>query len=233
MAELDGELGQLGSRVFAVAAAEAGEPGQKGRSGQKDPLHPGVPLLLYGVVVVRQGAAVLVDGHPHIVEEVEAVVGELGLGGEQMSEGAEGEVGEGRQEDDEEGLSVRVSQKVHRHRDLLPLHQDDEGGQHVGPHVEGLVVPLEEGEEVVAPALVRLPVAGEDVALAEHPGNVGYLHGARQRGEGRLQQLRDLTQLLRVDEQAADLLHHYRRHGKTGGPEMRAGKIMSQQSVSQ
>jgi len=191
-----------------------------------------VPLLLYGVVVVRQGTAILVDGNPHVVEEVEAVVGELGLGGEEVSEGAEGEVGEGCQEDDEEGLGVRVSQEIHRLRDLLPLHQDDEGGQQVGPHVEGLVVPLEEGEEVIAPALVRLPVAGEDVALAEHPGNIHHLHGARQRGEGRLQQLGDLTQLLRVDEQAADPLHHHRRHGKLEAREGRAER-MSEQSVSQ
>ena len=173
-----------------------------------------MPLFLYGVVVVRQGAAILVDGDPHVVEEVEGVVGELGLGREQMSEGAEGEVGEGCQEDDEEGLSMRVSQKVDSLRDLLTLDQDDEGGQQMGPHVEGLVVPLEEGEEVVAPALVRLPVAGEDVALLEHPGDIGHLDGARQRGEGRLQELRDLTQLLGVDEQATDLLHHHRRHGK-------------------
>lgn len=214
MAELAGYLWQLGARVFAVAAAEAGKPGQECRGGQKEPLHPCVPLFLYGVVVVRQGTAILVDSDTYVVEEVEAVVGELGLGREEMSEGAEGEVGEGCQEDDEEGLSVRVSQEIHRLRDLLPLHQDDEGRQQVGPHVEGLIVPLEEGEEVVAPALVRLSVAGEDVALAEHPGNVGHLHSARQRGEGRLQQLGDLTQLLRVDEQAADLLHHHRRHGK-------------------
>ena len=84
----------------------------------------------------------------------------------------------------------------------------------MGPHVEGLVVPLEEGEEVVAPALVWLPVAGEDVALLEHPGDIRHLDGARQRGEGRLQELRDLTQLLGVDEQATNLLHHHRRHGK-------------------
>ena len=88
-----------------------------------------MPLFLYGVVVVRQGTAILVDRDPHVVEEVEGVVGELGLGREQMSEGAEGEVGEGCQEDDEEGLSMRVSQKVDSLRDLLTLDQDDEGGQ--------------------------------------------------------------------------------------------------------
>ncbi|KAF3839946.1 hypothetical protein F7725_018663 [Dissostichus mawsoni] len=145
--------------------------------------------------VVSQGTAILVDRHPNIVEEVEGVEGELGLGREEMSESAEGEV-------------------------------DDERGQQVGPHIEGLVVPLEEGEEVIAPALVRLSVAAEDVALTEHPGNIGHLHGARQRGERRLQQLRDLTQLLHVDKQAANLFHHHRRHGKLeareeGGKEQR------------
>lgn len=173
-----------------------------------------VPLFLYGIVVVRQSTAILVDSYSHVVEEIESVVREFGLGREEMSQSAEREVGEGCQEDNEEGLSVRVSQKIDRLRDLLPLHQDDEGSQEMGPHIEGLIVPLEEGEEVVAPALVRLSVAGEDVALAEHPGNIRHLHGARQRGEGRLQELRDLTELLRVDEQAADLLHHHCRHGK-------------------
>lgn len=143
-----------------------------------------MPLFLYGVVVVCQGAAILVDSHPHVVEEVESVAGELGLGREEVSEGAEGEVCEGCQEDNEERLGVRVSQKINRLRDLLPLHQDDEGGQQMGPHIEGLVVPLKEREEVVAPALVRLSVAAEDVTLAEHPGNVRHLHSARQCGKG-------------------------------------------------
>lgn len=211
------QLGHVGSGVFTVAAAEAGEPGQEGRCGEEESLDPGMPLPLYGVVVVRQGAAVLVHGHPHVIQEVEGVIRQFGLGGEEVSQSAEGEVGEGRQEHDEERLGVRITQEVHRLRHLPPLHQDDEGGQQVAPHVEGLVVPLEEGEEVVAPALLRLPVAREDVAFAEHPGDVGHLDGARQRGEGRLQQLGDLTELLDVDEQAADLLHHHRRHGKTAG----------------
>lgn len=131
-----------------------------------------------------------------------------------MSKSTEGEVGESCQEYDEEGLGMRVTQKIRRLRDLLPLHQDDEGSQQMGPHVNGLVVPLEEGEEVIAPALVRLPVAGEDVALAKHPGDIRHLHSARQRGEGRLKQLRDLSQLLRVNKQPANLLHHHCCHGK-------------------
>lgn len=131
-----------------------------------------------------------------------------------MSKGTEGEVGKSCQEHNEEGLGMRVTQKVHSLRDLLPLHQDDEGCQKVRPHVDGLVVPLEEGEEVVAPALVCLPVASVDVALLEHFGDIGQLHGARQCGKGRLQQLGDLPQLLRVDEQPANLLHHNRCHGK-------------------
>ena len=210
-------LGHVGSGVFTVAAAEAGQPGQERRRGQEESLDSGVPLLLNGVVVVRQGAAVLVHGDSHVIQEVEGVIRQFGLGGEKVSQSAEGEVGEGRQEHDEERLSVRIPQEIHRLRHLLPLHQDDEGGQQVAPHIEALVVPLEKGEEVVAPALLRLPVAGEDVALAEHPGDVGHLDGARQRGKGRLQEPRDLTELLHVDEQSADLLHHHRRHGKTAG----------------
>lgn len=181
-----GQLGQLRSRVFAIAAAEASKPGQECRSGQKEPLDSSMPLFFYGIVVMCQGTAILVDRNSHIVEEVEGVVREFGLGREEVSQSAEWEVGEGCQEDNEEGLSVRVSQKVDRLRDLLPLHQDDEGSQKMGPHIEGLIVPLEKSEEVVAPALVWLSVAGENVALTEHPGNVRHLHGARQRGEGRL-----------------------------------------------
>ena len=84
-----------------------------------------------------------------------------------------------------------------------------------------LVVPLEQREEVVPPALVRLAVPGEDVRLPEHPGHVGGLDGTGQRGEGRLQQLWDLTQLLRVDEQPANLLHHHRRHDNAAAGGMR------------
>lgn len=215
--ELVCQLGHISSGVFTVAAAEAGQPGQERRRGQEEPLDSGVPLLLNGIVVVCQGAAVLVHGHSHIIEEVEGVIRQFGLGGEEMSQGTKGEVGEGRQEHDEERLSVRIPQEIHRLRHLPPLHQDDEGGQQVAPDVEGLIVPLEKGEEVVAPTLLRLPVAGEDVAFAEHPGDVRHLDGARQRGKGRLQELRDLTELLDVDEQTADLLHHHRRHGKTAG----------------
>lgn len=173
-----------------------------------------MPCLLNHIVVVSQGTAILVHSYAHVVKEVEGVVGELRFGREQMSQGAAGQVGESCQEHDKKWLGMGVSQEVHAFRHLLELHQDDERGQQVCPHIDRLVVPLEESQEVVAPALVGRPVACDDVGLLEHPGHVVDSHSAGQLGEGRLQQLGDLTKLLDVDEQAADLLHHYCRHGE-------------------
>lgn len=75
-------------------------------------------------------------------------------------------------------------------------------------------MPLEEREEVIAPAVVRWPVAREDVCLPEDTGHIADAHSAWQSGKGRLEQLRDLTQLLHIYKQTAKLLHHHGRHGK-------------------
>lgn len=129
-----------------------------------------------------------------------------------MSKCTEGEGDEGSEEDDEERLCMWIPQEVNSLRDLLTLNENDQSSEQVGPHIDAFVVSLEEGEEVVTPALVRLPVASEHVAFPEDLRHVRELDSAGQSGEGRLQQLRDLTELLYIDEQATDLLHHHRRH---------------------
>lgn len=75
-------------------------------------------------------------------------------------------------------------------------------------------MPLEEREEVIAPAVVGWPVASVNVRLSKDVGHIADAHSAWQCGNGRLEQLGDLTQLLHVYKQAANLLHHHGRHGE-------------------
>lgn len=199
-------VGGLVVAEFGVAGAGTGQPRQQDGPGHVKALDLLVPAGLDGVVVVPQRAAVLVDGHPHVVHEEEAVVPELGFGLQEVREGAEGQVGDGRHDDDEEGLGVRVLPKIHPLRELLEPQQEDEGGHQVGPDVDGFVVLLEERGEVIAPGLVHRPVAGVDVGL---PEDLRHLGTADSGGGERGQQLRDLPH---VDEEAAELFRDGRCH---------------------
>ena len=163
--------------VLVVAGASAGKPSKKGSRGQEDGLHLGVPGRLNGIVEVCQGAAKLVHGHTHVVQEEEAVMPELGLGLQEVSQGTEGEVGEGGEDDDEEGQGMRVSPEVHgAHKNGEPQ-QQHQGGQQVGPDVHRLVVLLEQRAEVEAPGPMQRPVAHVDVRLPEEGRHLRSIHG--------------------------------------------------------
>lgn len=60
-----------------------------------------------------------------------------------MSQGTEGEVGEGGEDNDEEGQGVGVSPEVHGPRKDGQPQQQHQGCQQVGPNVHSLIVLLE------------------------------------------------------------------------------------------
>lgn len=69
-------------------------------------------------------------------------------------------------------------------------HREPQGnadsGQQVAPHVDCLIVYLEEAEEVEAPGMAHGPVARQDVGLTEEKGDLSVSDGVgkrRQRGE--------------------------------------------------
>ena len=204
--------------ILVVAGASAGKPGKKGSCRQEDGLHLGMPSRLNGIVEVRQGAAKLVHGHTHVVQEEEAVMPELGLGLQEVSQGAEGEVGEGGEDDDEEGPGMRVSPEVHgAHKNGKPQ-QQHQGGQQVGPDVHRLVVLLEQRAEVEAPGSMQRPVAHVDVRLPEEGRHLGSIHG--EHGLWWHRGLRLLVDLPQAGQEVAELLGHHRGHGCGLGREL-------------
>lgn len=166
-----------------------------------------MPAGFDGIVVMHQCTAILVDGHPYIVHEEEAVVPELRLGLQEVSERAERQVGDGCRDDDEERLGVWVLPKIHPLGELLEAQQQDQRGHQVSPHIDGFIVLLEERGEVIAPSLVHRAIAGVDVRLPENPR---HLRAADSGGQWGSQQLGDLAH---VDEEAAEFLCHHRCHG--------------------
>ncbi|KAL2296109.1 hypothetical protein Nmel_017645 [Mimus melanotis] len=116
---------------LGIAGASTGQPGQGCSQGQEEALDVPVPAWLDGVVEMAQGAAILVHSHPHIVHEEEAVVPELRLGLQQVGEAAEGQVGEGGGQDDEQGPGMLVLPEVHALPELLEAQQQHQGGPQV------------------------------------------------------------------------------------------------------
>lgn len=162
--------------ILVVAGASAGKPGKKGSHGQENGLHLGMPGRLNGIVEVCQGTAKLVHSHTHVVQEEEVIMPEFRLGLQEVSQGTEEEVGEGGEDNDEEGHGVGVSPEVHSpHKDGQPQ-QQHQGCQQVGPDVHCLVVLLEQRAEVEAPGLVQRPVAHIDVWLPEEGRHLGSVY---------------------------------------------------------
>lgn len=173
-----------------------------------------MPFWLNGVVVMHQSATVLVGGHPYVIQEEERVVAELRLGLQEMSQGAEGGVDDGRHGHDAEGLGMRVTHKVDHLGELPEPPQQHESCQQMRPDIECFVVLLEEGEEVEGPAPVEGSVAGLDVGLPEKLGHVGCCHCAGWSRQGLGQNPRDFAQVLEVDEEVAEFFGYNRCHDR-------------------
>lgn len=159
-----------------------------------------MPVLLHRVVKVHRRAAVLVLRHTNVVQEKEGEVAQLRFASQEVGNGTEEHIVEGGHQQDEEGPGVTVPHKVHRLRELCQLHEHQQGPKQVRPHVDCLVVALEQGEEVVPPALVQRAVAGMDVALPEEARHFRVSHGAWHGRGGFGQHLGNLPKLLQVDE---------------------------------
>lgn len=204
--------------VLVVAGASAGKPGEKGSHGQVKGLYLGMPGGLNGVVEVCQGTAKLVHSHTHVVQEEEAVMPELGLGLQEVSQGTEGEVGDGGKNNDEEGQGVQVSPEVHGpHKDGQPQ-QQHQGRQQVGPDVHRLVVLLEQCAEVEAPGPMQRPVAHIDVWLPEDGRHLGSVH--REHRLWLHRRPRHLVDLPQTGQEVAELLGHHCGHGCGWGEEL-------------
>lgn len=200
--------------ILGVATAGAGQPAAEGRCRQEEEPEPLVPGLVGGVEEVHQGAAVLVHAHANVVHEVEGVVGQLGLGLQQVGQHAEREVRDRRQHVQEQGQRAGSGPGQGLGLGEGPEAQEDgQSRQQVGPDIDHLVVFLEEAEEVVAPPVSRGAVASADVRLPEELGHVRLGDGARHLGQPILQDLGQAAQLLPADGQGAQVLQDGSSHG--------------------
>lgn len=80
------------------------------------------------------------------------------------------------------------------------------------PDIDGLVVTLEQRQEVIAPILVKWPVACFHITLPEIMRDVCISDRVRHRWCSFSEHLGNLPDLLQADEQSPNSLHHNGRH---------------------
>lgn len=161
-----------------------------------------------------QGTAILVNTDANVVHEVEGVVGQLGLGLQQVGQKAAREVRDGGQDKQEQGQGVRRGPRQGLGLRKGPESQKyGQGRQQVSPDIDDFVVFLKEAEEVVPPFVPRGAVARADVRLPEELGHIRFRDGAGHLGKSVLQDLGQAAQVLAAHGQGAQALQDGCRHG--------------------
>lgn len=123
-----------------------------------------------------------------------------------MGQEAAGQVSDRGEDKDEQRQGPRI------YRQLLSLHKRLEPQQHsqrcqkMSPHIDHLIVLLEEAKEVVPPVLAGGTVPGVDVRLTEELRHLALFDRTRHLGEAILQQPGETAEVLPAEGQRADPL---------------------------